>query len=121
MISKEEFINKVNSSISFSASGYPYFIVEDKYMVCPFCEQSLKNKKILGSYQLKCTCKKSEEFAELYLNHFKNIEKEKIEINFLEKKINELALTFFKNFFRDNLIPKLKEEFNKNIDEILNS
>jgi hypothetical protein len=120
MINKEEFKKLVQSSISYSSNGFPYFILEDTVMICPFCKKELKNKKISGEFQITCDCDNSKKFADLYLNHLKIIEKEKFEIFSLEKDINKLSLEFFKDYFKIKIIPELKEEFNKNIDEILN-
>jgi hypothetical protein len=116
MIDKDEFIKLVESSISYSVQGFPYLTIEDTNLICPFCEKELTMK----GRELKCTCEDSIEFVKKYISLHSEMEKIKNSIIFMENMIKNNSLGFFKKYFSNVILPELKNEFNKNTNEILN-
>jgi hypothetical protein len=115
MINKEEFLKLVNSSIQYN-NGTPYLILNDSIMICPFCQKEI----LMKNNQLQCSCEVSINFKERYNSLRKEFEEKKLEFVLLEKEVKYASLSFFKKHFYEVIMPQLKEEFNKNIEDILN-
>jgi hypothetical protein len=115
MIDVENFKDLVNSSINYTGEGVPYLIIDEEGMACPFCHRGLGLKKGV----IECGCDKSIEFAKTFLHYFQLIEESKRHIEQLKVGIECESLKFFKEYFKVQVLPKLKKEFDSEVEKIL--
>jgi hypothetical protein len=115
MINKDDFLDLVYSSVNYTTDGVPYLTIEDKSMVCPFCQNPLHMKKNV----IECDCDESKEFAENFLSNCKELENYKKQISVMQDDVKRRSLGFFKKYFRDIIEPQLQKEYKKQIGDIL--
>jgi len=113
MFNREELIVLIKRGIIHQKDSISstYINLEGEEALCPFCEGKMQVTKFENNWKMYCECDKSQEIFSKLSHLFKQKEDIDSEIMTIQKDINELALTKFKQHFIESLYKSIIQDY----------